>query len=130
MTAYEERLQTISVIANADLSAQQYRFIRINSSGKAAVVTVAAGRADGVLQDAPAAANRAGEMAYAGVSKVRCGGTITAGAQVTSDASGNAVAVTSGDKYSHGVAMEAGSSGIIIPVMLKLNTGAPFSDLS
>lgn len=50
------------------------------------------------------------------VSKVVAGGTVTAGALVTSDATGRAVAATSGD-FINGTCLEGGAVGELITVL-------------
>lgn len=116
--SYEERLETISVPANADLSAKQYCFVKVNSSGR----LVAAGDGElalGILQDKPAAAGRAGCVATGGVSKCLLGGTVTAGDRVSSNSDGAGVSEGTGDNITMGIAMESGASGEIIAVNLQ-----------
>lgn len=114
--ATEEALQCQSYPANADLSTKQYYFVVVNSSGNAAVA--GAGNAMGVLQNAPAAAGRAANVAIGGRTKVVCGGTINPGDRVTSDSSGKCVAVGSGE-IELGFCVEAGTSGVIASIVLQ-----------
>ena len=53
--AYEENQLTITVPASADLSASQYKFMKLNSSGQAVLVTAQADLIIGVLQNKPEA---------------------------------------------------------------------------
>ena len=114
----EDNLQTVSWPVSADLSASQYCFTSIDSNGQLAV-TGAGAQADGVLQDKPAAAARAGLLGIAGVSKVRAGGVVAAGDLITSDSTGRGVTATTGDNI-NGVAGEASTAANqVIKVLLK-----------
>ncbi len=115
--AFEENRQNISLPAGADLSSSQYKFVSIDSNGQV-VVTGAGAQADGVNQNKPDAAGKVSTVTIAGVSKVECGGTVTAGFPVASDADGEAVDAATGDNIS-GVALEAGEDGQLISVLLK-----------
>lgn len=55
-----------------------------------------------------------------GIADVVCGGTVTRGGKVMSDASGNALDLTSTNRQL-GIALESGVSGDRIPVLLKQN---------
>lgn len=125
--ATEERLITMSVQASADLSASQYCFMKIDTNGQLAVAGVDAAIA-GVLQDAPAAISRAGNLAIGGRSKVVFGGTVAKGARVTSDSQGRAIAVGSGSAWSAGVTLDGGSVGVIGDVVIQI-AGAEVSSL-
>jgi hypothetical protein len=114
--ANEERLLTISKQASADLSASQYCFMKI-SSGQLALPAAHGADAIGVLQDKPNAAGIAGELAIGGVSKVIAGGTFSAGAAITCDASGHAIAAATGYTIL-GKAMSDGASGLMSSVLL------------
>lgn len=116
--AVQEQFQSISLPAAGDLSAAIYRFMLVDSSGNIAVVGAAGGDADGVLQNNPAAAGRASEMAYAGVVKVVAGsGGLSAGDKVQSDATGGAITAASGD-HVLAKALEDVAAGAIGRVLL------------
>lgn len=86
--AYEDAGKQISVLAGADLSASQYRAVKVNSAGQ--VVLCGAGEtAIGILQNRPASGKVATVM-VAGVSKMVAGAPIAAGDLVASDAAGKA----------------------------------------
>lgn len=125
--ATENNLHVVTMRASADLSASQFCFVNVNSSGQIALAGVDADIV-GILQDKPSALDRAGNVAIGGKSKVLCGGTITAGQRVTSDANGKAIAVASGSAVSAGVAMASGVSGQIIDMVIQI-AGAQFSAL-
>ncbi len=100
--------------AGQDLSAKQYHFVTMASDGQVDP-TGAGAAADGVLQNAPAAAGRAAAVAVVGRVKVLCGGTISANANVASNASGQAVAATTGNIVL-GKALEAGAANQYITI--------------
>lgn len=113
--AYEESVVNISLLANADFrTTGQFRFGIVNSSGEVALSS-SAGRVDGVINNNPDV-DQAVTFGISGVVMVEYGGSITAGAQVQSGASGVAV---SGSTNSPGVALETGVSGDIRPILLK-----------
>lgn len=114
--------------ASADLSTKQFYFVVLNSSSQLAVAGANVSCL-GVLQDAPAAAGRAGEVRTLGVSKVVLGGTVTVNDKIASDASGKGVKATAASvlagtpeplagSYTMGIALASGVSGDTIPVLL------------
>lgn len=122
MAAYKEAGKQISVPANTDLSTKQYYIMTINSSGKLAVCN-ATTRPAGVLQDNPAAADRPGALQIEGVTKVICGGSFNPGDNLVSDANGAAIVQATDTSARLGVAMEAGASGKLAPMLIQ-PTGA------
>lgn len=87
--AYEGALQVIpGLVAGADLSSSQFRFGKINTSGKVVVANAAGEYVDGVLQDTPDAADKAVTLANGGVTKLVLGGSVTAGDRLMPDANG------------------------------------------
>ena len=117
--AKEESLQKISLPVAADYSSSQYCFGSIDSNGRFALVSLAGSQADGVLQNDPDAAGKVGTIGISGVSKALCGGSFSAGDLVMADATGKVVLATSGSAVV-GVALDAGASGRIVSVLLKL----------
>lgn len=116
----------ITLVAGADLSAAQYKFVEIGAGG---VVTVCNGATDkpiGVLQNAPLSGQEA-EVVVAGGTKVVSSGNIAIGAAIGTDASGKAVALTAGTdttKYVVGtVILPAGADGEILTAVV--NCAAP-----
>lgn len=82
--------------AAADLSASQYCFAVINTSGQAALIGANA-VPDGLIHNAPKANEMARLVLKSGViTKARYGGTVTLGALLTTDASGRLVVATTG----------------------------------
>lgn len=118
--AYEYRARErafSSHTANADYSADaaQYRFVTTDGSGGVSYTGDGA-LAHGVLYNKPAS-GEAAEVALLGdILRVRAGGTIAAGANVASDANGQAVTATSGEVIL-GECLEGGASGQIISVL-------------
>jgi hypothetical protein len=122
--ATENALKTLSRPASGDLSAAQYKFVKMNSSGQMAVCSVAGEESDGVLQDMPAAAGRAGCMAIGGQTKVLLGGTVAQGASVATDASGRAVTAATGNVII-GRCTEGGTVGTIGSIIFDRGRTAP-----
>jgi hypothetical protein len=120
--AVENLGKCINLEAAADLSAAQYKFVNVNSSGQAAAVAAAGGDASGVLQNDPAAAGReASVMVGGGVTKVMAGGTCTRGSQAAADSSGRAVDAVSGD-FILGEFLETASvAGTITTLLFQKN---------
>ncbi len=115
--ATQDNMLTVTLEAGADLSAKQFYFVSVASDGQ--IDPTGDGvDADGVLQDAPAAAGRAALVAIAGKVKVVCGGVVTRGGPVASDADGKAVNAGTGDIIL-GVALETGASGRIIEILFQ-----------
>lgn len=119
MAAYEESLTCITLPAGADLSAKQYHFVTVNSSGQAVAVSSDGGAGIGVLQNNPDAAGKSATIAIAGVTKTAASASISAGVRVASDNAGKAGAVGSGDDFVMGVALEAMASGGIYPMLIE-----------
>jgi len=115
--ATQENMLCVTLEAGADLSTKQFYFVSVASDGQ--IDPTGDGLdADGVLQDAPAAAGRAALVAIAGKVKVVCGGVVTRGGPVASDASGTAVSAATGDIIL-GVALETGAAGRIIEILFQ-----------
>lgn len=80
-------------IAGESMTAKQHYIVQLDASGNIEVGEGATDLLVGVLQNTPAA-GEAAVYAYTGTAKVKCGGTITPGAWVTSDGNGKAIATT------------------------------------
>lgn len=109
-----------SLPAAADYSAivgrvptHQFKFVVINSSGQIALAGAGV-RADGILENFPAANAMARYGRGPGVRKIKLGGTVAIGNQLTPNASGLAIAATTTGQYLHGKALRAGVSGDVI----------------
>lgn len=125
--------QDFTFLVNTDLSAAQFTFVQINTStGYLKQVGTAGQRALGVVQDKTdgSTTTKGSQVRTAGTTKVSCGGTFSAGDLLASDSSGKAVKYTgatvfTGTPYSVsgsqvlGVALEAGSSGVISTMLFQ-----------
>jgi hypothetical protein len=128
------------LVAGADLSAQQFRFVKLNATGQVVACSVAGESAFGVLQDKPDAAGRAASVATLGVSKVLAGATIAPNDLVATDAQGRAVPAVKAStntadagaasdplvaSHVQGVAMTGGALGQLISVDLQKMGAVP-----
>lgn len=97
--SYDEGLRTISLPANADLSAAQFKFGVINTSGRIEVGNAAGEACHGIIQDKPVAAGEPTKFGVRGVSKVVLGvDSLTPGVEVMTDTSGRAITATAGSR--------------------------------
>lgn len=123
--AFEEALTKISREAASDLSSAQYHMVAVDSNGQVALTGTGAA-ADGVLQDKPDAAGKAGSVGIAGVTKVEAAEAITAGDDIASNSAGEAVTATTGDIV-NGVALEdASGDGVLFSMLIK-HTNEPLA---
>ena len=98
--------------------AGQFRFVDVNSSGKAVIPTAQGAAVVGVRQNKPNT-NEAMTIVESGISIVEAGAAIALGAEVTCDASGRAITAATGNRV-QGRAFEAASgAGVLIAVLLK-----------
>lgn len=77
----------------ADLSASQYLAVKPNASGLAALCSVDGQKAMGILQNKPAAANRAASIMVYGISKAIAGGTVAFWDAIGTNAAGKLIKV-------------------------------------
>lgn len=115
--AFSDGMNTVTLVAGQDLSAKQFYFVSVSADGKIDPTGDGAS-ADGVLQNDPAADGRAAEVAIGGIVKVMCGGVVTRGGNVASDASGTAVDAATGDVIL-GKALETGATGSVISIIFQ-----------
>jgi hypothetical protein len=114
--AYEIPGFSWTLPAAADFTGSQFRFVDVNSSAKAANPTANA-RAIAVRQNR-CNTDQAATLVTDGISIVEAGGAITAGADVSTDATGRATASAATNRVL-GVALEqATGAGIKIAVLL------------
>jgi hypothetical protein len=106
--AYEADLKSIpGLVAGADLSSDQFKFVRITPSG-AILNAVNGGPVAGVLQGKPAALGRDAQVAYAGVTKVKSGAGFVKGVRLMSNALGLAIEAASS---ASAASKDAGNTG-------------------
>lgn len=111
--AYEVPGFMITLQAAADLSGQQFRFVKLDANGQVAAITAVTDIPIGVLQDKPGAQGRAANVMINGVSKVVGGANLAKGDQVGPDVQGRAVAYVAGTdttKYKCGQILEDNST--------------------
>lgn len=110
--AYEIPGQQVSFQAAADLSAQQFRFVKLDANGQVAAISAVTDIPIGILQDKPAAQGRAACVMLDGISKVVGGANLAKSDQIGPDAQGRAVAYVAGTdttKYKLGQILEDNS---------------------
>lgn len=91
----------ITLVAGADLSALQYTFVKLDSTGKAVACAALTDKPIGVLQNSPTSGQEA-EVVVIGGTKVKAGvGGLTEGAAVKTLATGLAGALTVGTDTTH-----------------------------
>lgn len=115
--ATQDNMLCVSLEAGQDLSAKQFYFVSVAADGQIDP-TGAGAIAQGVLQDAPAAAGRAALVAVAGKVKVVCGAAVTRGGPVASTSTGTATNATTGNIIL-GTALETGAAGRIIEMIFQ-----------
>lgn len=98
---------TVSIEAGEDLSAKQFRFVKINSSGKA-VLCGTGEQGVGVLLNKPESGYVA-EIQIGGIAKVEVDAAVTAGDRLMSSSDGQAATKT-GTNNSMGIALETAST--------------------
>jgi len=113
----------ITLPAAADLSAKQYYFVKVNSSGQAALCAAATDKPIGVLQNAPAAAGDAAEILVIGGTKLVTNGACDEGDLVGTASTGKGapyVAGTDTTKYIVGsVILASGADAEIATVIIN-----------
>ena len=98
----------VTLVAGADLSAKQYNFVKLNSSGQAIAIAAITDIPVGVLQNAPTSGQEA-EVLVSGGTKLVAGEAITLPAflSVTSAGKADKIAVSDTTQYVVGQALTA-----------------------
>lgn len=116
----------VTLVAGADLSSAQYKFVKLNSSGQAVICAAATDIPIGVLQNDPASGAEA-EVLVVGGTKIVAGAAIGEGALLGTSSAGKAVALVAGTdttKYVVGALLtESGADGDIVTAVI--NCAAP-----
>lgn len=94
--AFEGAGHIESLEAAGDLSAAQYKFVKLDSNGQVAVCTGVTDKPIGILQDKPAAAGRVAQVMLYGVSKVQGDANLAKGDQIGTSVDGQAAAYVPG----------------------------------
>lgn len=92
--AVEVPLFTITLEAAADLSAHQFKFVKLDSNGKVAAISAITDCPVGVLQNKPSADGMAAEVAVLGVTKVQGDADLARGAMIYTSSDGQALSTT------------------------------------
>lgn len=112
----------VTLVAGADLSAAQYKFVKLNASGQVVVCSGATDLPIGVLQNDPASGAEA-EVLVVGGTKIIAGAAIGEGAQIGTSSAGKAAALVAGTdttKYVAGTLLtESGADGEIVTAVIN-----------
>jgi len=104
-------------VAAEDLTAHQFRFVKVTAENAVSKCTVAGEVVDGVLEN-KANTGQPAVVSVSGSTKVELGDTVSAGELVMTDSSGRAVPAD-GSAFVVGRAIESGTVGGRVPVKLK-----------
>lgn len=74
----------------------------------------------GVTHNLDAAAGDMADVIVGGIADVKAGGAITKGAYVTTDANGQAIAVSAGTDRTIGMAVTGAVAGDLVPVLISI----------
>ena len=112
----------VTLVAGADLSSNQYTFVKLDSSGQAVDSSGATDIPIGVLQNAPTSGQEA-EVLIVGGTKIVAGAAIGEGALVGTSSAGKAVALVAGTdttKYVVGTLLtESAADGNIVTAVIN-----------
>ena len=106
------------IVAGADLSAAQHRFVSIDSAGKA-VLTGAGAIVDAALENNPILDEAASLMGPGSVAKIEASAAIALGAEVSSAANGQARTAVQFDFIAGRALTVAGGSGELVSVWMN-----------
>ena len=123
--AYSNRGSNLpGIVAGADLSAAQHRFVQVDATGRA-VLAPAGGRVDAALENNPPTDGACSLMGPGSVAKIEASAAVAYGAQVAAAANGQAVTAVS-TNFIAGVCVEAaGAAGELCSVFLTMPGVAP-----
>jgi len=116
--ALELRIWDMSLDAAGNLEDEQFHILQLSVEYTAAIASGGDEMLVGILQNKPDEEGKACEIRRVGISKVVCGGNISVGDEITSDADGHAATATEGQRYV-GIALEAGVEDRIISVLME-----------
>lgn len=101
-----------------DLSANKNRFVHFDATvanGDTVKKVGAGGRAIGIQMNTPSSSGPI-EASVKGGAKLECGGTVSAGEKLKSDASGRGIRVSGAGDWVNAIALADGVVGDLIPV--------------
>ena len=108
----------LTLPAAGDLSATgQFHFATVDANGRGAVAA-ANELCVGIGQNKPGAQDRGYSIQYEGVSKLILGGTVNEGDRLASNGDGAGVATTTAADPVGAIALDAGASGTVVPVLV------------
>lgn len=113
--AYGIRILDVSFPSSVDLTEEQFKFISLDSDGKAQLAT-AGEMAVGVLQNDPDT-DEAGGVRVAGITKVEAGATVAPNDVVEVGADGTAITQDTGEGV--GVCLEGGDVNELITILVS-----------
>lgn len=115
----------VTLVAGADLSSSQYKFVKLNANGAAVICDGATDVPIGVLQNNPASGAEASVLVVGGT-KIVAGASLDEGAQIGTSSAGKAVALTAGTdttKYVVGTIITASAAdGNIVTAVINAAT--------
>lgn len=117
--ATEERLEQVTAITGADLSAaaNQFKAVKLDANGNVVAFAATTDLPFGILQDT-AVAGRAVPVAVGGIVKCKAGATIAAGAPVAAAADGRLQTAVTG-QYVLGTARYAAAANDVFAVNIS-----------
>lgn len=116
--ALELRIWDMSLDAARDLEDYQFHILQLSAEYTADKATGGDQMLVGILQNKPDEEGKSCEIRRVGISKVVCGGNISVGDEVTSDANSHGITATEGQRYV-GIALEAGVEGRTISLIME-----------
>ncbi len=108
--AVEQQGIDVTFPAAGDLSSYQYRLVLIDDNGRATLAVGSGTIGIGVLQNKPAAQDRAAVVRIGGMTKVACNAAVNERDQITSQAQGFGAATTTTGAAVYGI-MTVATSG-------------------
>ncbi len=103
--------------ASGDLSLQQFHCMAVDGNGQA-VAAGSGAQIAGVLQNDPELQGEAATIVQTGVTKAKAGAAVAQGAEVMSDADGEVITATSGNRVVGTALQAAANADEIISVLL------------
>lgn len=104
--------------AGADLSALQYRFVKVGTADDEVIVCGANEKSVGILMNAPTSGKRA-EVAVGGGAKIKLSEALSALDLVTPDANGDGEQVDLADEWCGAMLMEGGADNDVVECLVK-----------
>ena len=106
--------------AGADLSAKQYKFVKFGSDNKTVVLAGAGEATVGILMNAPTSGQPAEVALPGGGALIKLNGTLSALAEVKSDANGFAVAGAGSGDWTSAILQDGGVANDVVECYVVL----------